>query len=114
MSRKPRTIEPTLEQKARRAQELEDVKTLMQTSPGRRFFWRMLTEGNIFRSTFTGNSTTFYLEGKRDAVLPYYQDIMEACPEQFWVAQSENHVKSAQEENIHARPDDGPDGAGTD
>lgn len=111
MSRK-RTVEPTLEEKAQRAQELEDIRFVMQTIPGRRVMWRMLSEANIFRSCFTGNSTTFYLEGKRDCMLPYYQDIMKACPELFWMAQQENIKLEKQEATANAERDNDNDAPG--
>jgi hypothetical protein len=107
---KKRVLDPTPEQLARREQELEDLKSVMRTQHGRRLLWRILSDANMFRSCFTGNSTTFYLEGKRDVVLPYYQDIMQACPELFWQAQQENKL---QEGSINARPDESdPDNAG--
>jgi len=73
-----------------RANELDDIKFMMKTKQGRRFMWRLLTVGNIFRKCFTGNSQTFYNEGKREMTLEFYQDIMEASPDQFAVAQKEN------------------------
>jgi hypothetical protein len=73
-----------------REQELHDIRKVMETKEGRRFVWRLLEEGNIFRKCFSGNSSTFYLEGKRELVLGFYQDIMEGCPELFWQTQQEN------------------------
>ncbi len=86
-------------------QQLSDLQKVMATKEGRRFVWRLLDEANIFRSCFTGNSQTFYLEGRREFMLPFYQDIMNACPEQFYLAQREN-IK--QEENNDS-PDDTSD-----
>lgn len=73
-----------------REQELKDVCEVMSTPAGRRYVWRLLEHGNIFRSCFTGNSHTFYQEGIRESHLKYYQDIMEACPDKFWLTQKEN------------------------
>lgn len=73
-----------------REQQLQDVRDVMSTPAGRRFIWRLLAEGNVFRNCFTGNSTTYYLEGKRELTLTFYTDVMEACPERFWEAQHEN------------------------
>lgn len=95
------------EEKARRSQDLEDIRSVMQSAAGRRLIWRMLSDANIFRSCFTGNSQTFYLEGRREFVLPYYQDIMQACPELFWQAQQENIKIDQQEDTTN-------DGADTD
>ena len=74
-----------------REQELEDIRAVMSSPAGRRFVWRLLEVGNVFRPCFTGNSQTYYLEGKRELTLTFYADVMEACPELFWEAQRENY-----------------------
>lgn len=76
--------------------QLDDVRAVMSTVEGRRFIWRILEAGNIFRKCFTGNSQTFYLEGKRELTLEFYADVMESCPELFWKAQKENTINKGQ------------------
>jgi len=66
-----------------RRQELEDIKTLLNTGAGRRFFTRFFEDGRIFTTTFTGNSQTFFLEGHRNLALKYFNDICEASPERL-------------------------------
>lgn len=61
--------------------ELEDIFTMLQTPSGVRFFKRFLNEGRIFHSNFTGNSRTFFLEGRRAFALQFFADICEASPE---------------------------------
>ena len=58
---------------ARRA-ELGDVLFILSSEQGRRFFWRLLKLGRLFESSFTGNNTTFFNEGKREAILPLLAD----------------------------------------
>lgn len=89
---KPEEIKKAREQfeEAERELELDDLRNIMGTVQGRRFIWRFLAKGNIFRKTFTGNSSSFYLDGQRELALEFYQDIMVACPEKFWLAQEEN------------------------
>lgn len=72
-----------LEEKAKteRDQDLEDVKTLINTPAGIRFFRRMLAEAKVFHTSFTGNSQTFFFEGKRDLALMFLDDICEVAPE---------------------------------
>lgn len=69
--------------KTQRDQELEDIKTLLDTPAGVRFFRRLLVEGKIFSTTFTGNSSTFYLEGHRNLALKFFSDICEARPDKI-------------------------------
>ena len=82
------------EEAIKRKDELDDIKEVMSTTFGRRLIWRQMEEGNIFRQCMTGNSMTYYLLGKRDFMIPYYQDIMEACPDLWAKAQTENFVRS--------------------
>lgn len=67
--------------KTEREQELEDIKTLIKQPAGLRFFRRMLAEAKVFHTSFTGNSQTFFFEGKRDLALMFLDDICEVAPD---------------------------------
>jgi hypothetical protein len=64
-----------------RDRELHDLRTLMQSIEGRRFIWRLLDRAGVFRTSFTGNSTTFFNEGQRNMGLIVLADVHEACAE---------------------------------
>lgn len=66
-----------------RDQELNEVKSLMEHPAGRRFMWRLLDKSGLFRTSFTGNSTTFFNEGQRNIGLIYMSMINETCPELY-------------------------------
>ena len=70
-------------EKERRRQEVEDFKWLMAHKQGRRFVWRLLSEAGVYRSSFTGNSTTFFNEGKRNSGLMLLAEIHELTPEAY-------------------------------
>lgn len=55
----------------------------MSTPSGRRFVWRQLQRAGVFRSSFTGNSQTFFNEGQRNIGLMLLTDVHEFCPEQY-------------------------------
>lgn len=61
-------------------QLLDDVKTVASTPSGRRLLFYILSLGNIYSSTFTGNSETFFLEGKRAVCLALLELINDADP----------------------------------
>lgn len=63
-----------------RERELEDVRLVLGTPQGRRLFWRYLEECGVFRTSFTGNSTTFFNEGQRNIGLKIMADINDADP----------------------------------
>lgn len=69
--------------KNQRETELNDIRFLLKHAQGRRVLWRYMEEAKVFHSTFTGNSKTFLLEGKRQIGLLVLEDIMEADPDAF-------------------------------
>jgi len=71
------------DQELERRQELRDLKDILATKAGVRFFQRLFERGHIFSSTFTGNSTTFYNEGMRNFALKYVSDIAEVDPDKL-------------------------------
>lgn len=59
------------------------VKAVMATKESRRYMLTLLKECNVFGSVFTGNSRTFFLEGKREVGLKVYKEIKEVCKDEF-------------------------------
>jgi hypothetical protein len=84
--------------KADRAEtkRLAALKTVMSTREGRRYVWWLLDQCGVFRTSFTGNSTTFFNEGQRNVGLILMGDVNAACPEQYLVmineAKEDTHV----------------------
>lgn len=70
-------------EESKRNQELNDVEFVLSTPQGRRFLWRLLGVCHVFKTSFTGNSTTFFNEGKRDIGLRLLADINEASPNSY-------------------------------
>ena len=70
--------------------EVDDLKWIMSNKRGRRFAWRLLDRAGIYRTSFTGNSTTFFNEGMRNIGLMLVADIHEACPEAYALMIKEN------------------------
>ena len=74
----------------KRKQEIADLRWLMGQPMGRRFMWRLLDKSGMYRTSFTGNSSTFFNEGMRNIGLWALADVMEACPDQFSTMTQEN------------------------
>ncbi len=72
-----------------RKKELDDFKKVLSIPEGRRVLWRILEEAHVFKTTFTGNSTTFFNEGKRSIGLMVLDEVMKASPEKFQQMQNE-------------------------
>jgi len=92
------TVEPEID--VERERYIAALRKVMSTPEGRCVMWHILDVGNIFRKCFTGNSTTNFLEGKRELTLEFYADIMDTTPDMFFIAQRENIVTK---ETRHAR-----------
>jgi hypothetical protein len=61
-------------------QEQIDLKTILATAGGRRVIWWILEECGVYRTSFTGNSHTFFNEGKRQIGLMLIEKIFAADP----------------------------------
>jgi hypothetical protein len=82
--------------KTRREQAEHDtmLKGIMESTPGRRWIWRLLTKCNVFSTSFHENSrVTAFLEGKRDIGLNIIADIMRICPDEYVRMAGENTEK---------------------
>lgn len=71
------------------AQEAEDFKWLMSDKRGRRIVWGLLDRTGLYRSSFTGNSQTFFNEGQRNVGLQYMALIHEHCADKYNLMVSE-------------------------
>lgn len=61
----------------------DDVKWVLHDKRGRRFVWRLLESTGVYRSSFTGNSETFFREGERNVGLKILDLIDAHCPERY-------------------------------
>lgn len=75
--------EANLKVKYGREKELEDIKYILASPQGRRFVWRYLEITGLFKTSFTGSSETFFLEGGRNIGLKILADVNEADPEGY-------------------------------
>lgn len=65
------------------AQEVEDFLWIMRSKQGRRFVWRFLTWTHLFKTSFTGNSETFFREGERNIGVRLMDEIHTHCYELY-------------------------------
>lgn len=71
-----------LRQKLAREQEIKDIQWLMSDKRGRRLMWGILDRAGIYRTSFTGDSETFFREGARNLGLVYWGLIQTHTAEQ--------------------------------
>ena len=83
-----------------RKRDLGDIRKILSIPEGRRFFWRLLSEAGIFRSSFTGDSLqTAHNEGRREIGLIFLKDINAANPSSFAQLQREFVSEQNSKEN---------------
>lgn len=86
-------IDPAIKRQAQRdrkvqseakvQQEVEDIKWLMSERIGRRIMFGLLDQARVYQGSFTGDSQTFFFEGKRAVGLAYLAIVNSNCPEEF-------------------------------
>lgn len=97
--------------KRRRERDLNDIRAIVAMPEGRRFFWRVLSEAGVFKTSFTGQvESTMFNEGARNKGLLFLMDLLEAKPSVFEQMQRESaseakvekqeEEKEIKEENI--------------
>ena len=71
------------EEDRKHAQLVLAARDLLARENGKRFLYWLINQTGVFSACFTGNSTTFYLEGKRSVGLEIYRLLMESNPDAF-------------------------------
>ena len=86
--------------RAKRLQEREqgDIRKVLSLPEGRRFVWKLMSDAGVFRSSFTGNSQTFFNEGQRNMGLVILNQVMTAKPDAFTQMQAEAASEKRQQD----------------
>lgn len=97
-ARDPEAVRVATRRAQKRAQrELADYRWIMSDERGRRVLWQLLGDTGIFRTSFTGNSETFFKEGERNVGLKVFTKIHQADPEKYLAMAREAANLEAQE-----------------
>lgn len=70
--------------------EKADLDWLMSSPRGRRVAWRILDGAGLYRSSFTGNSETFFKEGARSEALKLKAKLLGAAPNGYFTMLQEH------------------------
>lgn len=71
-------------EKHRRVGEVSDLKAILDTPHGRRFFWRILEKAGVLRTSFDhSGAVTAYNEGRRSLGLWAWAEMEAARPEAY-------------------------------
>ena len=62
----------------------EDLRVVLSSRPGRRFFWRVLVDSGVFASTFTGDALSgAFKEGRRAQGLDLMLEAQKVAPMKY-------------------------------
>ena len=89
-ARDPKAVaDASRRERDRAKRDTADLRWIMSDPRGRRFIWRMLGITGIFRSSFTGNSETFFREGERNVGLKLLTEVTRDANDLYLTAQQE-------------------------
>lgn len=87
--------------KRKKERNLNDIRKILSTPEGRRFYWRLLSNAGCFLQSFTGEvNTTIFNEGRRSVGLNFLNDALEAKPSSYSQMQDEYQSELKMEEQI--------------
>lgn len=82
----------------KRKEELTDIRTVLASSSGRNFLWRLLDKCGVFESTFTNDSLKMsYLSGQQDIGHFIMSEIVETDDRLLFKMMKENKMKHEME-----------------
>lgn len=81
----------------RASQRAEDIRWLLDNERGRRVLFGMIDEAGTFSKTFTGNSQSYFLDGRRSIGLELFHETMELEPKRFLQMWNEHQAALADE-----------------
>jgi len=70
--------------------EQEELRQLLEDKKFRKFVWKVLSECGVYQEAFTGNSHTFYNEGKRKIGVWLIAQLISSSPKSYVQLQLEN------------------------
>jgi len=84
----------------RRERELADIRLILKSPEGRRFYWRVLESGRVYNTQFIESTNRTYFENGRKSVAgDFLSDLLDAKPTAFAEMQQEYASEKKREDN---------------
>ncbi|EXS21493.1 Bbp19 family protein [Acinetobacter sp. yr461] len=96
------------ENKRKRDQELNDLRTILATEQGKRFLMRLLNRANLLQPTYGSGANTndfAFFEGRREFGLYILGEITQANTD-AWLDMQKQHFDELKEKVSHERSND--------
>lgn len=89
----------TDEEKRELDKKRNDLKWVVSTPQGRRFYWRVMSECKSFKIAFIPDPyQTNYINGRKSVGLDLYHDLLDAEPNAFVTMQNENKAQDTRKD----------------
>lgn len=72
-----------------------DMKNLLSTEAGRSIIWAIMSRCDIFGTSMTGNSQTYFKEGRRSVGLEIMAEVIAADPN-AWINMQRDNLREIQ------------------
>lgn len=80
---------------------INDIKWVVSTPQGRRFYWRLMAEAGTFKDKFVESTNyAYYLKGRKGLGLDLFHDLLSANPNSFQQMQQEQDSKKTREKIV--------------
>lgn len=84
-----------LEEQARRQRD-DDLRWLLDHKPGRRILFALISETGTFDNSFTGNSGSFFNDGRKSVGQALFHEVMRLDCERFTQMWTEHETAEAE------------------
>ena len=82
----------------KRRRELSDIRTVLKTPEGRRFYWRVMSHAGVFVLSYTCEvNSTMFNEGKREIGNWLFKELFDANPN-IYTQMSQEHDSEVESE----------------
>jgi hypothetical protein len=99
----PGHVKSRKQREERELLRVEDAQRFVMGDPrGRYYLWTLLESCGIFHTSFTGNSATFFNEGRRDVGLRLMAVLEEKTPKEFLAMWQEHLTDKAKPDSLPA------------
>ena len=87
-------------------QRIKDIKWMLEHEQGRRILFDLIEGTRAFETSFTGNSGSYFNDGRKSVGLEFFHEVMGISPESFTLMWNEHQERLQQRERELAESED--------
>lgn len=87
-------------------QRVKDIEWMLKHEQGRRILFDLIEGTRAFETSFTGNSGSYFNDGRKSVGLEFFHEVMGISPESFTLMWNEHQERLLQQERELADSED--------